>query len=129
MSISVLSALRSNCGHDLICLSSILGVLNSTAIFSLVPPSFKSSDGDFMTLLNIMNTVLLVKRSIPAHQFNLNRFCEATQLTSIRHIIGPALRRYTSLEKSFNLSNDYRAEAHTKSGNWESDCQSIINWL
>jgi hypothetical protein len=127
MSISVLSALRDNCGHDLICLSSVLGVLNSTAIFSLVPQSFKSSDGDFMTLLNIMNKVLLVKQSIPAHQFNLDRICEATKLTNLRHVIGPALRRYMSLEKSFNLSADYRVQAHTKSGNWESIARALLS--
>ncbi|CAF4009302.1 unnamed protein product, partial [Rotaria sp. Silwood1] len=97
-----IAALRHfNCGHDLICLSSMLDVLNSAAIFSLIPSTFKSPDGDFMTLLNIMNKVLLVKQSIPSHQFNIDRICEAADLTKIRHIISPALRRYISLEKSF----------------------------
>ncbi|CAF2786717.1 unnamed protein product [Rotaria sp. Silwood2] len=127
MSISVLAALRHySCGHDLICLASMLGVLNSTAIFSLIPPTFKSPDGDFMTLLNIMNKVLLVKQSIPSHQFNIDRICEAADLTKIRHIIGPALRRYLSLEKSFNLSSDYRAAAHTKSGKWEYIAKALL---
>ena len=125
MSISVLSALRSNCGRDLIRLSSILGVLNSTALFSLIPPSFKNVDGDFMTLLDIMNKVLSVEQSTLTYQFNLNRICEATQLTSIKHIIGPALRRYTSLKKSF-VSNDYCAEAHVGSGNWESIARALL---
>ncbi|CAF4952737.1 unnamed protein product [Rotaria sp. Silwood1] len=127
MSISVLAALRHfNCGHDLICLSSMLGVLNSAAIFSLIPSTFKSPDGDFMTLLNIMNKVLLVKQSIPSHQFNIDRICEAADLTKIRHIISPALRRYISLEKSFNLSSNYRAEAHTKSGEWEYIAKALL---
>ncbi|CAF3477414.1 unnamed protein product [Rotaria sp. Silwood1] len=127
MSISVLAALRHfNCGHDLICLSSMLGVLNSAAIFSLIPSTFKSPDGDFMTLLNIMNKVLLVKQSIPSHQFNIDRICEAADLTKIRHIINPALRRYISLEKSFNLSSNYRAEAHTKSGEWEYIAKALL---
>ncbi|CAF3951467.1 unnamed protein product, partial [Rotaria sp. Silwood1] len=126
MSVSVLAALREfDCGHDLICLSSILGVLNSTAIFSLMPPNLKSSDGDFMTLLNIMNKILSVKESISTSQFNLNRICEVANLTQIRHIIGPALRRYSSLEKSFNIS-DYRIEAHKKSGQWESIAKALL---
>jgi hypothetical protein len=127
MSISVLAALREyNCGHDLICLSSILGVLNSTALFSFVPQNLKSPDGDFMTLLNIMNKVLLVKQSTSSNQFNIDRICEATHLTKIKHVIGPALRRYRSMEKSFNLSSDYRAEAHTKSGNWELIAKALL---
>ncbi|CAF4473949.1 unnamed protein product, partial [Rotaria socialis] len=67
MSRCVLSSLQEySCGRDLICLASILSVLNTTTIFKSSPSSFKSPDGDFMTLLNIMNEALLVKQSVPA---------------------------------------------------------------
>ena len=57
MSKSVYAALlHYNCGRDLIILSSILGVLNTTTIFKSIPQSMKSSDGDFMTLLNTIFT-------------------------------------------------------------------------
>ena len=127
MSISVLAALRDfNCGHDLICLSSILSVLNTTTIFKLLPQNLKSPDGDFMTLLNVMNKILLVKQSVPAQQFNLNRVCQAKGLTDIKHIIRQALRRYTTLEKSFNFSDDYREQAQIKSGNWEFIAKALL---
>lgn len=126
MSTSVLAALREyKCGHDLICLASILGVLNSTAIFSSIPSNLKSADGDFMTLLNIMNKILLVKESIAPNQFDINRICQVADLTSIKHVLGPALRRYRNLEKAFSLS-DYRVQAHTKSGQWESIAKALL---
>ncbi|CAF2855782.1 unnamed protein product [Rotaria sp. Silwood2] len=46
-------------------------------------------------------------------------------LTKIRHIIGPALRRYSNLEKSFNIS-DYRVQAHKKYGQWESIAKALL---
>lgn len=127
MSISVLSALRDHdCGHDLICLSSILSALNTTATFAPIPDRFKSSDGDFMTLLNVMDEVLLIKQSIPSDKFDLNRVCDAKGLLNIKHVISSALRRYISLEKSFNLSNDYREQAHLKSGKWENIAKALL---
>ncbi|CAF4652432.1 unnamed protein product, partial [Rotaria sp. Silwood2] len=66
----VLAALRDyNCGRDLICLASILSVLNTTNLLTQIPQRFKSSDGDFMTLLNVMNEILLIKQSVPARAF------------------------------------------------------------
>ncbi|CAF3768686.1 unnamed protein product [Rotaria sp. Silwood1] len=62
MSKSILSALQDNsCGRDLIYLSSILSVLNTSALLKSIPEHLKSSDGDFMTLFNIMRGILLVK--------------------------------------------------------------------
>ena len=127
MSISVLAALTTHhCGHDLICLSSILSVLNSTAIFSLIPQAFKSPDGDFMTLLNIMNKVLAVKQSIRTDQFDLDYICQATDLMKIRHIIGPAWKRYSSVAKSLNISPDYRVAAHRKNGEWKFIARALL---
>ncbi|CAM4814188.1 unnamed protein product [Rotaria magnacalcarata] len=127
MSKSVLAALSDyNCGYDLIALSSILSVLNTSAIFKDLPLNLKSPDGDFMTLLNIMNEILLVKQSVQPHQFNLKRVCNQKGLTNIQHIIGQALRRYNSLEKSFNLSAEYRQSAQYKSGNWQPVARSLL---
>lgn len=128
MSISVLSALtRYQCGQDLIRLSSILGVLNTSAILKSIPNQYKRAEGDFMTLLEVMNEILLVKQSVPAQQFNLNVVCDAKDLTSIKHILNQALRRYTNLEKSFNLSNEYREASQKKSDHWESIAKSLIS--
>ncbi|CAF3879558.1 unnamed protein product, partial [Rotaria sp. Silwood1] len=60
MSKSVLSALNQhNCGRDLIVLSAILGVLNTSSVLKAIPDSMKRSEGDFMSLLNVMNEILL----------------------------------------------------------------------
>jgi hypothetical protein len=127
MSISVLSALNDyNCGYDLICLSSILGVLNATSILTLIPSHYKCPEGDFMTLYKLMDDILSIKQSIPSHQFDLNQICQEKGLLPIKHIIGPAIRRYTNLEKSMNLSNDYRQKAHIKSDNWEFLAKSLL---
>ncbi|CAF3353058.1 unnamed protein product [Rotaria sp. Silwood1] len=123
----VLAALQLyNCGRDLICLASILSVLNTTSLLTKLPQSFKSSDGDFMTLLSVMNEILLIKQSVPARAFKLTRVCEAKGLSHIKHIIGQALRRYTSLEKSFDLSNDYREQAQIKCDNWELIAKALL---
>jgi hypothetical protein len=127
MSKSVYAALSHyNCGRDLIILSSILGVLNTTTIFKSIPQSIKSSDGDFMTLLNIMDQILLVKQSVQSEQFDLELVCKAKELTPIKHIIKQALRRYSNLEKTFNLSEDYKERAQIKSGRWENIAKALL---
>jgi hypothetical protein len=127
MSKCVYAALQDfRCGHDLICLSSILSVLNTTIIFKSLPQNLKSPDGDFMTLLNVMDEVLLVKKSVSSNQFNLERVCQAKGLTNVKHIIGQALRRYTNLEKIFNLSNEYREKAEIKCGKWEFVAKALL---
>ncbi|CAF3022828.1 unnamed protein product [Rotaria sp. Silwood2] len=55
----------------------------------------------------------------------MDRICEVANLTKIRHIIGPALRRYSNLEKSFNIS-DYRVQAHKQSDQWESIAKALL---
>ncbi|CAF0889255.1 unnamed protein product [Didymodactylos carnosus] len=129
MSKSILSALtQNNCGQDLIILSSILSVLNTSSLLKALPNQMKSSDGDFMTLLKVMSEILLVKRSVPAYQFNLEKICHAKGLVGIQHILKQALRRYVSLEKSFNLSDDYRQKAQRSSaGEWELIARSLLN--
>lgn len=127
MSKAVLAALFDrNCGHDLICLSSILGVLNTTLIFKSIPQRFKSPDGDFMTLLNIMNELLLVKQSIAPHQFNLEEVCRAKGLSGATYPLQQALRRYTFLERLFDRSDRYRRAAQIKSGNWELIAKALL---
>ena len=127
MSKAVLDALcHRHCGHDLICLAAILGVLNTTMLFKSIPQNLKSPDGDFMTLLNVMNEILLIRQSVPTHQFNLESVCQVKGLTGVAHIIRQALRRYSTLEKLFNLSDQYRHAAQIKSGDWEMIARALL---
>ena len=127
MSKSVLAALQKyDCGYDLICISSILGVLNTTIIFKSVPQHLKSPDGDFMTLLNVMNEVLLVKQSIANKQFDIDTVCKAKGLGAIQHILRQALRRHSTLEKLFNRSDHFRGPAQVKSGSWEMIAKALL---
>ncbi len=123
----VLAALQNyNCGRDLICLGSILSVINTTSMLKHLPQRFKSSDGDYMTLLNVMNEILLIKQAVPARTFNLERVCEVKGLARVKHIIRQALKRYTTLEKSFDLSDDYRIKAQIKCDNWELIAKALL---
>ncbi|CAF5154994.1 unnamed protein product, partial [Rotaria magnacalcarata] len=115
------------CGRDLIVLSSILDVLNSPSMLKTIPTSLKKSEGDFMTLLNVMNEILLIKKSVPAQQFKLSKICQAKNLIAIAHILKQALRRYTNLEKLFNLSSKYREKAQISSNDWVSIAKSLLN--
>ena len=81
---------------------------------------------DFMTLLKVMNEVLLVKQSVPTHQFNLESVCGAKGLSGIVHILRQALRRYSTLEKLFNLSDRFRHAAQVKSGDWELIARALL---
>ncbi|CAF1205228.1 unnamed protein product [Didymodactylos carnosus] len=128
MSKAVLASLKKyHCGQDLIRLASILSDLNTTAILKDLPHDMKSPDGDFMTLLNVMNNILLVKRSVPPNQFNLEHVCQAKGLTpNIYHIVRQAIKRYTNLETSFNLSVDFRDRAQVASNNWEQIAKSLL---
>ncbi|CAF0864151.1 unnamed protein product [Rotaria sordida] len=127
MSKAVLAAIRDyDCGRDLICLSAILGVLNTTALLKSLPQHLKSPDGDFMTLLKVMDEILLVRQSSPAKQFNLDQVCQSKGLKEIQHIIRQALRRYQTLEKTFNQSSDFCARAQVQSGDWELVARSLL---
>lgn len=127
MSQCVLAALtKYNCGRALIRLAAILGVNNTTSIFSKIPARLKSSEGDFMTLLNVMNEILSEKQSVFAHKSNWNRVCREKGLTVIQHHIYQAVKRYSSLEKSFELSKDYRLKAQHQSDNWESIARALL---
>jgi hypothetical protein len=123
----VLAALLNyDCGGDLICLASVLNVLNTTSILKYLPQRFKSSDGDLMTLLNVINEILLIKQSVPVRKFNLEYICEVKELGHVKNIIRQALKRYTILEKSFDLSDDYRIKAQIKSNNWKLIAKSLL---
>ena len=127
MSKAVLAAFREyDCGYDLLCLSSILGVLNMTNLFRSIPQSFKSSDGDFMTLFNIMNEILLVRQSSSSQQFDLRTVCQAKGLQDIHHIINQALRRYTTLEKLLSQPGRFQEDAQVRSGQWELIARALL---
>ncbi|UJR12813.1 hypothetical protein I4U23_016986 [Adineta vaga] len=127
MSKAVHAALtRYRCGRDLIILSSILSVLNTSSILKSIPAEYKRSEGDFMTLLQVMNTVLSVRDAVTPKEFNPDRFCASKRLTPIAHVIKAALRRYKSLEKAFTLSDEYRELAQIQSGNWENIVKALL---
>jgi hypothetical protein len=127
MSKAVFAALTQyRCGRDLICLSSILGALNTAAILRDIPSAMKSPDGDFMTLLNVMNELLLVKQSSAAQQFDLKVVCQHKGLERIQHNLKQALRRYESLEKIFNNSKHFRQQAQIQSGDWKFIAKALL---
>ena len=127
MSKAVLAALtKYRCGRDLICLSSILSALNTAAIIKDIPPDMKSSDSDFMTLLNVMNALLLIKQSSGAQQFDLKVICQHKKLEHIQHTLKQALRRYENLEKIFNTSKQFRQQAQIQSGDWKFIAKSLL---
>ncbi|CAF1054960.1 unnamed protein product [Didymodactylos carnosus] len=118
---SVFTALtKYNCGGDLIILSSILHALNTATILKIIPVEMKSSDGDFMTLINLMKQLLSVK------QFSVEKFCQSKRLSEMVHLLERALKRYSYLEKSFNLSDEYREKAQLKSGEWSLIAKSLL---
>ncbi|CAF1611893.1 unnamed protein product, partial [Adineta ricciae] len=126
MSKCVLAALKTfHCGRDLIILSSILGVLNMSNILKAIPDQYKSVDGDFMTLINVLDDILLMKQTVSAKEFSLRRICEKQGLTKIQHNLRQALRRYSTLQRAFDLSVEYRKEAQVQSKNWESIAKSL----
>lgn len=127
MSKAVLAALTyCKCGRDLIRLSSILSVLNITSVLKEIPQHMRSPDGDFMTLLNVMNELLLVKQSTPANQFNLKYICASKGWTSILPTLRQALRRNGNLERSFAASPEFSQRAQIHSGKWASIAMALL---
>ncbi|CAF4897453.1 unnamed protein product, partial [Rotaria socialis] len=127
MSKAVFSALtRYKCGRDLIAIASVLGVLNTSDVLSTLPKRYKSTDGDFMTLLNVMNEVLEAEKSMGPRQFKLQQFCQQKGLEKAYQTLNQACRRYKTLEKSFSMSKDYRNQAQIQSGKWESIAKALL---
>ncbi|UJR07046.1 hypothetical protein I4U23_011334 [Adineta vaga] len=127
MSKAVLAALKTyDCGHDLICLASCIGVLNTTTMFRSIPLNFKSLNGDFMTLLNLMNRILLVQQSTLVRDANIDDICKVMGLHHIQHFIKRVLKRYSILESFFNSSTDFRWQAQRKSDNWELIAKALL---
>jgi HrpA-like RNA helicase len=127
MSRAVLAGLETfKCGRDLIRLASILGVLNTSAILRSIPSQFKRAEGDFMTLLSVMNAILARKRIIPPHIFDINVVCKDLGLTSISHNLKRAMLRNTSFESFFNHSLQYRVASETSSNDWCSIAKSLL---
>lgn len=127
MSKAVYAALtRYRCGHDLIVISSVLGVLNTSAVLTMLPNRLKSPDGDFMTILNVMNEVLDAKKSTPAQQFKLKQFCQQNGLQGAYQTLNQACRRYETLEKTFSMSKDFRTQAQIRTGQWELIAKALL---
>ncbi|UJR32836.1 hypothetical protein I4U23_020298 [Adineta vaga] len=127
MSKAVLAALdKHHCGRDLIVLSSILGVLNTSSVLKALPDAMKRSEGDFMSLLTVMNEILLLKESVPSDQFRLDKVCQAKGLVNIAHVLKQALNRYKNLERDFKRSPEYQAKAYMSSCHWPSIAKSLL---
>jgi hypothetical protein len=127
MAKAVYSALRKyRCGRDLIILSSILSILNTSAILKSIPSQYKCAEGDFMTLLKVMNTILLVRDSVSSREFDVDRVCNAKGLSACAHIIKQAFRRYTNLERAFTLSDEFREDAQIQSSDWEYIAKALL---
>lgn len=127
MAKAVLSALYDyNCGRDLIRLSSILSVLNTTTILKDLPQTIKSFDGDFMTLLNVMNQILSIKESVDSQKFNPQIACEKKGLSCVTHIIRQAIQRYDNLVKAFDKSPLFSYAAQVHSGQWKFIAKSLL---
>jgi len=127
MSKAVFYALtRYKCGRDMIAISSMLSVLNTSNVLVSLPDRYKSPDGDFMTILNVMNEVLKVKQSMSNQKFQLKDFCQKKGLGNAYPSLEKACKRYEALEKSFNLSKEYRNQAQVQSGNWELIGKSLL---
>ncbi|CAF3052625.1 unnamed protein product [Rotaria sp. Silwood2] len=111
MSKAVYAALKQyRCGRDLIILPSILSVLNTSAILKSISIQYKGSEGNFMTLLQVMNAVLMVRDAVPPKQFKLDRVCDAKGLAAIAH----------------SLSDEFRELARVQSGNWENIAKALL---
>ncbi|CAF2689069.1 unnamed protein product [Rotaria sp. Silwood2] len=128
MSKAVYAALKQyRCGHDLIVLSSILSVLNTSTILKSIPAKYKRSEGDFMTLLQVMNVILTVRNAVPSQQFNVDHVCNNKGLSAVAHVIKRALQRYKNLDKAFSLSDEFRELARVQSDNWENIAKALLN--
>ncbi|CAF4416376.1 unnamed protein product, partial [Rotaria sp. Silwood2] len=128
MAKAVLSALMENqCGHDLVVLSAILSVLNTSLFLKSVPPEMKSVDGDFMTLLKVVNKLLSERERFGIREFRLDLFCQTRgKLMSVRHVLNRAVRRYDALQKSFKKPSVYAKKAQISSGDWEAIAKSLL---
>ena len=127
MSRSVLAALEVfHCGRDLIRLASILSVLNTSSILRPIPSQFKRAEGDFMTLLTVMNVLLEQKQIIPPHLFNVQSICQGLDLTAISHILKRALLRNSAFESFFNRSKNYRLASQISSNDWCLIAKSLL---
>ncbi|UJR32828.1 hypothetical protein I4U23_020290 [Adineta vaga] len=127
MSKAVLAALdKHHCGRDLIVLSSILGVLNTSSVLKALPDAMKRPEGDFMSLLTVMNEILLVRESVPSNQFRLDKVCQAKGLVNIAHVLKQALNRYKNLERDFKRSPEYQTKAYMSSCHWPSIAKSLL---
>ena len=127
MSRAVLAALETfNCGRDLIRLASILSVLNTSSILRGIPSQFKRAEGDFMTLLTVMNALLEQKQIIPPHLFDVHNVCGHLGLGSIKHILKRAMLRHNTFQSFFSQSNRYRLPSQISSNDWCPIAKSLL---
>ena len=107
-------------------LSSILGVLNTTNIFKDIPSIFHSTDGDFMTLLNVMNRILLIQLSVRSDQFDLKVICQELDLTKIQHILAQALKRHKTTSEYLDGLPEFRTQSKIHSNRWKSIAKALL---
>ncbi|CAM4987005.1 unnamed protein product, partial [Rotaria socialis] len=129
MSRAVLAALKDyKCGRDVLRLAAILGVLNTSSILRNLPRKYKKVEGDFMTLLNVMDTILAKKLVQPPCTFNVDNVCQETGLSFMKHYIKRAILRYSLFEKFFRSPNEYCTAAQCSSnGYWEPVARALLN--
>ncbi|CAF4343023.1 unnamed protein product [Rotaria sp. Silwood2] len=117
-----------NCGRDIIRLAAILGVLNTSSILRSIPARYTKAEGDFMTLLTVMDVVLAQKLIQPPHLFDIDDACKQTGLTEIAHILQRAILRHESFETFFFSSKEYCAAAQCSSnGDWEPIARALLD--
>lgn len=129
MNKAVLAGLKKfKCGRDIIRLAAVLGVLNTSSILRSITVRYTRAEGDFMTLLTVMDTVLAQKLIEPPHLFDVEDVCKQNGLAEIAHIVRRAVKRYESFEEFFSSSKEYCAEAQQSSnGDWEPIARALLD--
>lgn len=118
MSTSVYSGLTEfGCGSDMIRLAAILGVLNNNGILHAIPDSLKRPDeGDFMTLVTLMNVISTHKNAVDNAEFK-----------SIAHILRRALVRLKKFENFFQTSSPHLlAASQVMSEDWSNVARALL---
>ncbi|CAF3381973.1 unnamed protein product [Rotaria socialis] len=118
MSTSVYYGLtKFNCGQDMIRLAACLSVMNNAGSLRMIPDIFKRSDeGDFMTLLSVMN-------HLKSHQNAIDH----PEFLPIAHQFRRALARLKQFENFFKkASPQQRKASEISTDNWPNVARSLL---
>ncbi|CAF1258217.1 unnamed protein product, partial [Didymodactylos carnosus] len=118
MNVSVYFGLtKFNCGRDIIRLAAFLSVMNTAGSLRTIPDRFKQSDeGDFMTLLSVMN-------HLKSHQNAMDN----QEFLPIAHQLRRALARLKSFENFFEKASPQLCEASEISAHyWPNVARSLL---